>query len=48
MEKLPGDLVRPGDGGKAAAGEKVRRKVLSPLRCLTVIDIVRLEAQIIV
>ncbi len=43
MEKLAGDGPRLGDGGKAGEGVKVRRKVVSPLRCLIVTDILRIS-----
>lgn len=41
MEKVPGRgwYCGPGGiGGELSVGEKVRRKVVSPLRCLTVKD----------
>jgi len=41
MEKVPGGCrccMLGGEGGRLSFGEKVRRKVVSPLRCLTVRD----------
>ena len=35
MVKVPGNLDSPGRVCEGSAGEKVKRKVLSPLRCST-------------
>ncbi len=41
MEKLADDDVKPGDEAAVLEGAKVSKKVLSPLICFTVTDIVR-------
>lgn len=41
MEKLGEDRVEPGDDGTVVEALKVSKKVLSPLICFTVTDIVR-------
>ena len=41
IEKVPGVLWASADNGHGLTGEKVRRKVESPFRCLIVRDIVK-------
>lgn len=45
IEKLGKDRVEPGDDGTVLEGAKVSKKVLSPLICFTVTDIVRREQE---
>ena len=45
MEKLCEDRVEPGDEGTVVEGVKVSKKVLSPLMCLTVTDMVSMKKQ---
>lgn len=41
MVNVPGNLVSKSGGCSVSEGEKVKRKVLSPLRCSTFSDMVR-------